>query len=340
MTADAAHTLLATTLRTLALASGGYATPPLNDCLYAGGAGLGWVGGDGEGGGGENGSGDGDDHDGTARPSLPPPLYPALARYTALRALHLDRNGLSGDLGGWPCLPCLAALHLADNALVSLAGLTPGTVPALTLLDVSGNQLTSLDSIGKGVGPTLTCLRAARNPFCGGEEGGEQGDHDATPLAILSTASRLVTLDLAECGLSDGAALLTAVRALPALRCLAVGGNPGADVGRAFGCEMGGKPPTRRLALAAAAPALTYLDGAPVFGGERAAADAWAAGLGEAGAEAARTAWVESERARRAELQGGAGLTDGKLAAMRADKTCWVVEVPAKEEEEGGGESL
>lgn len=322
----------ATTLRTLALSSGGYATPALNDCLYAGGAGLGWGGGAAD----EtrpraSADGSSSSGDGHARPfSLP--FLPALALYTALRALHLDRNGLAGDLTGWPTLPSLAALHLAENALTSLVGLTVASAPALTLLDVSSNRLASLDSIAS-ISPTLTCLRAGRNPLGGEEKDGEVETRPAPvhdPLLALHAAARLATLDLADCGLCDGAALFAALRTLPSLRCLAVGGNPRADVAGSFG-----KPsPPRRLAVAAAAPALAYLDASPVFGGERAAADAWAAGLGAPGAEAARAAWAEAERARRGELQGSGGLLEAKLAAVRAGKACWVVEVPS----EGEGE--
>jgi len=334
------HTLA--TLRTLALASGGYATPGLNDCLYAGGAGLGWAVG-----GGAGAAYDDDEGCAAAAPS-PSLLFPALALYSSLRALHLDRNGLAGDLAGWPSLPALAAIHLADNGLTSLAGLTPAAAPSLALLDVSGNRLTSLASLG-GVASGLTCLRAGRNPLGGEEEEGE-GDGEelspspspssppSDPLAALHSASRLVTLDLADCGLRDGGALLVALRALPALRCLAVAGNPGADVAAAF-CDGGQNPrPPRRLALAASSPALTYLDSAPIFGGERAAADAWAAGGGAPAADAARDAWADGERARRAELQGSGGLLEAKLAAVREGQACWVAEVPggAGDGEEGG----
>ena len=252
-----AHPMTPASLRAAALAAGGYATPSLNDVLIAPGRGFtAW-------------RADGD----AASP---------LAAYVDLQALHLDRNALDG-FDGAPRLPRLACLFLPCNALTSLAGLA-AVAPALATLDVSANQLTSL----AGVPPTVSTLRAAHNPL---KDGKGDADNTAHPLATLPSLPHLTTLDVAHCGLTDGAALLAVAGACPALRCLYVDGNP---------CLAS----VSRRTLVAACPRLTYLNDAPVFGGERAAADGWREGGEEGGARAA-AAWDESVRKRVAAVEGG-----------------------------------
>ena len=221
--------------------------------------------------------GDGDD----ANPFPLTPYAPALL------ALHADGNGFTLLPSSPLSFPRLACLFLQCNGLASLAGLAT-LAPSLVTLDVSSNALTSLT----GLPPTLATLRATANPSLGA------GDDDATALAGLTACPSLATLDLAHCGLSDADALLSLLTHLPSLRCLYVTGNP----------VTSSLP---RRTLVAACPGLAYVNDSPVFGGERAAANAWRNRGDDAAAEAA-TAWSEAERKRVALVEDGlrAGVGD------------------------------
>ena len=147
---------------------------------------------------------------------------------------------------------------LEDNCLTSLAGLGPQATPSLAVLDACGTRVTDAAPLAACAG--LETLRLARNPL-----GARESADAPHPLACLAPLGpTITTLDVADCGLVDGAALLAALAALPHLACLHLAGNPAASA-----------IPGGRLAVVAALPRLTYLDARPVDGGERAAADAW-----------------------------------------------------------------
>ena len=207
----------------------------------------------------------------------PSPLAPYAP---SLRALHADGNGFTLLPSSLITFPRLACLFLQCNGLASLEGLD-GLAPALVTLDVSSNALTSL----AGLPPTLETLRATANPSLGA------GGDDAVALAGLTACPSLATLDLAHCGLSDANTLLSLLTHLPSLRCLYVTGNAASST-------------LPRRTLVAACPGLTYLNDSLVFGGERAAADAWRQG-GDDAATAAATAWSEAERKRVALVEDG-----------------------------------
>lgn len=208
------------------------------------------------------------------------PLTPYAA---TLKALHADGNGfvnLPPPSTHPPFFPALACLFLQCNALAGVTGLA-SLAPSLVTLDVSSNQLEDLCDLP----PTLQTLRAAANPSLGAAR------NDAAVLAGLTACPSLATLDLAHCGLTDAETILATISALPSLRCLYLTGNPAAS-------------DLPRRTVLAACPGLTYYNDAPVFGGERAAADAWKTG-GDAGARAATEAWCEAERKRVARVEDG-----------------------------------
>lgn len=207
------------------------------------------------------------------------PLTPYAA---TLKALHADGNGFVNlpPRTHPPFFPALACLFLQCNALAVLDGLA-SLAPSLVTLDVSSNQLETLTDLP----PTLQTLRAAANPSLGA------AGNDAAALAGLTACPSLATLDLAHCGLTDAETILATISALPSLRCLYLTGNPATSA-------------LPRRTILAACPGLTYYNDAPVFGGERAAADAWKSG-GDAGAAAATEAWCESERKRVARVEDG-----------------------------------
>jgi len=103
-------------------------------------------------------------------------------------------------------------------------------------------------------------------------------------------------------------------------------GDDGSEAGTAAGARaQAGVPPCRRLAVLAAAPLCTYLNDSPVFGDERAAADAFRESRGDPrAARAARERFCEA-------------------AALEAEKTTRLLERPPRfvrlvEEEEGDEE--
>ncbi|GAB3815739.1 hypothetical protein GCM10028820_13820 [Tessaracoccus terricola] len=85
--------------------------------------------------------------------------FPAMPRLTDL---DLADNALT-SLSGLPTLPRLESLSVNDNGLTTLTGMP--SLPALTWLDASANSLTSLT--GLAAAPRLEALDAWRNRLAG-----------------------------------------------------------------------------------------------------------------------------------------------------------------------------
>lgn len=242
------------------------------------------------------------------------------------------------------------------NCLSSLRGLSRAA-PRLSTLDASGNRLTEVKveaeaeaegASSGGLPRSLETLRLSGNDLSGpealrvlflsregeegegegqgegegegeagsGESGGGGGDASPSLLPLLST------LDLSYCSITDAETVLSLLRSLPSLRALYLQGNPfweSLSGGRQGGGGGG------RLAVLAACPLCAYLNDAPVFGDERAAADAWRESKGSSleAARAAREAFLEA-------------------AALEAEKTTRLLERPPRflrlVEEEAGDE--
>ena len=114
----------------------------------------------------------------------------------------------------------------------------------LRVLDVSCNALDSLAGLGARF-PSLETFTAAGNII---ESGLEE----------LQACPRLVTLDLSRNALPNLDGTLAALRALPALRCLDLRGNP---------CLAQGHAARKRILTEL--PGLTFLNGTPVTARER-----------------------------------------------------------------------
>ena len=132
----------------------------------------------------------------------------------------------------------------------------------------------------------------------------------------------LSTLDLSHCSIGDWETVLSFLRSLPSLKALYLQGNPFWEEPLSF--PNSSKVLGSRLAVLAASPLCTYLNDSPVFGHERAAADAWRESGGSASAaREAREAFLES-------------------AAREAERTARLLERPPRflrlAEEEGGDE--
>ena len=117
-------------------------------------------------------------------------------------------------------------------------------LPELRVLDVSCNALDSLAGLGARF-PSLETLTAAGNVI---ESGLEE----------LQACPRLVTLDLSRNVFLDLDGALVALRALPALRCLDLRGNP---------CLAPGHAARKRILTEL--PGLTFFNGTPVTARER-----------------------------------------------------------------------
>lgn len=117
-------------------------------------------------------------------------------------------------------------------------------LPKLRVLDVSCNALNSLAGLGAKFS-SLETLTVAGNMI-------ESG------LDELQACPRLVTLDLSRNALPDLDGAMAALRALPALRCLDLRGNP---------CLAPGHAARKRILTEL--PGLTFLNGTPVTARER-----------------------------------------------------------------------
>lgn len=274
-----------------ALAAGGYASPSLNDVLYLHGRGL-------------------------------AKLCPlALSSYSGLKALHLENNALAGSqaplleaLGA--AAPCLRAIFLDGNALTTLAGV--GSCCGLATLRAAGNRLDSAAAFGLAKElrtlTRLTTISLANNPLgIPGSDGGEGFDGSgsnggdcsrstqcsmASILAAFAACPSLECVDISDCELQPLATAkaaddwLTALAiALPRLAAAYLRGNPAALGVRNF----------RKVAVLAL-PNLQYLDDAPIFDVDRAAAAAWLRGGTAAEVRARKEAATDEQRASRAAL--------------------------------------
>jgi hypothetical protein len=230
--------------------AGGFASPALNDTLLLHGRGLRCV-----------------------QPS-------ALAAYSGLRALHLERNALRGSAA--PLLRALGggarglrALFLTDNSLTSLDGVE--ACAALASLHAAGNHIAAGSAAAAArlaaslrALPDLATLVLAKNPLAerpegeaGDEEdgagggGGDAAVRTARAAAAVAACASLTSLDLGDCGLAGaGGALLAALARLPRLAALNLRGNAAAADTRAW----------RKTALLAL-PRLAYLDDATPWRG-------------------------------------------------------------------------
>ena len=162
----------------------------------------------------------------------------------------------SGAGGGSGCLPrTLETLRLSGN---DLSG--PGALTGLFRSRGEGG--------GRGGGGAESSERASENNSSG-----------SSPSSLLPLLS---TLDLSHCSIANPETVLALLESLPSLRALYLQGNPfwdskGATATKGNGGVggVGGFVNCRRLAVLAAAPLCTYLNDSPVFGDERAAADAF-----------------------------------------------------------------
>ena len=207
----------------------------------------------------------------------------------------------------------------------SEGGLLPRSLETLRL---SGNDLSGPGALrgllfrSKGGGE-----RASATGGSGGESESESGSSTSSPSSSLLPL--LSTLDLSHCSISDAGTLIALLESLPSLRALYLQGNPFWESLCAGARNTNGGLATggggRRLAVLAAAPRCTYLNDSPVFGDERAAADAFRESKGciEAAASA-RGRFLEA-------------------AALEAERTARLLERPPRfarlaEEEEGDEE--
>jgi len=135
-------------------------------------------------------------------------------------------------------------------------------------------------------------------------QGDDEGSESTVPPLSSSLLPHLSTLDLSHCSISDSGSVLSLIESLPSLKVLYLQGNPFWDEMRIGGGAEWGRTATAaksvgaRLSVLAAAPLCTYLNDSPVFGDERAAADAFRAsgGCAEAAA-AAREAFLDAAAA-------------------------------------------
>ena len=139
--------------------------------------------------------------------------------------------------------PCpFHARYLQRNRLQELV--SGPALLELRVLDVSCNALDSLAGLGARF-PSLETFTAAGNII---ESGLEE----------LQACPRLVTLDLSRNALPNLDGTLAALRALPALRCLDLRGNP---------CLAPGHAARKRILTEL--PGLTFFNGTPVTARER-----------------------------------------------------------------------
>jgi hypothetical protein len=258
------------------------------------------------------------------------------------RPRFIERNCLASLAGLARSAPRLATLDAGANrvAEVEVEGGSECLPRTIETLRLSGNDLS-------GPGALRGLFRSGGGGGGGGGGGrgrreGESAEHresgrsigtSSSPSSSRSLLPLLSTLDLSHCSVDDADTLLSLLESLPSLRALYLQGTPfwesigSANHGGGGGGGGGGLATRggRRLAVLAAAPRCTYLNDAPVFGDERAAADAFRESAGSLGAaSAARGRFLEA-------------------AALAAERTARLLERPPRfarsvEEEEGGEE--
>jgi len=149
----------------------------------------------------------------------------------------------------------------AQNAIARIEGLDG--LAALNTLNLSQNAIERIEPGSLACLPALATLVLSRNRL-----------QSADDVAAVAECGSLTNLDLSHNDIDDSA-VVDAVRALPALACLALTGNPFLRTARQY-----------RKTVLAALPRLAHLDDRPVFEEERVAVTAWEVG----GAKAERDA--------------------------------------------------
>ena len=222
-------------LQRCALEHGGYETPELNDILYLHFVGYRRI---------EN-----------------------LDRYTGLKALHLDSNGLF-SIENLSHLKQLRCIFLQKNLISSIEGLAG--LDNLVQLDLSYNRI---ETVGDELSrlPSLATLNLAKNALSSGDS-----------IAGLSECCSLTSLDLTGNNLA-GDGVLSALVRITKLRSLAIKDNPVVKEASQF-----------RKKCITSLNNLCYLD-TPIFEIEQVGLRAWKEGGIEAEREA-RNKWHEHKK--------------------------------------------